>query len=107
MNKLIRNGKVALLVSPGFGAGWYTWHQVEELLYDPKVVEMIEAKSDLGTILEYCENTYGQGIGKYIYLGGLDKLEVQWLPVGTLFLINEFGGSESLQLEEQMKWMVA
>ena len=25
MNKVIRDGKVAVVVSPGFGAGWSTW----------------------------------------------------------------------------------
>jgi hypothetical protein len=37
MQKLIRDDKVAVLVSPGFGAGWYTWHWVEELIYDPSL----------------------------------------------------------------------
>ena len=25
MQKVIRDGKVAVLYSPGYGAGWYTW----------------------------------------------------------------------------------
>ena len=107
MKKLIRDGKVAVLISPGFGAGWYTWHRVEELLFDPKVVEMLEAKSKLDDIEKYCEDTYGKGPEKYIYLGGLDKLEVFWLPVGTLFRIDEYDGSETLQVKEDMHWMVA
>ena len=107
MNKLIRDGKVAVLVSPGFGAGWYTWHRVEELLFDPKVVEMLEAGKKLAVIEKYCEDTYGKGIGESIYLGGLDKLEVFWLPVGTLFRIDEYDGSESLNVKEEMHWMVA
>jgi hypothetical protein len=27
MDKVIVNGKVAVLYSPGFGSGWYTWNQ--------------------------------------------------------------------------------
>ena len=26
MNKVIRDGKVAVLYSPGYGAGWYSWN---------------------------------------------------------------------------------
>ena len=42
MEKVIRDGKVAVLYSPGYGAGWYSWHDIEDLLYDPAVVEMVE-----------------------------------------------------------------
>ena len=41
MEKVIRDGKVAVLYSPGYGAGWFSWHGIEELLYDPVVVGMI------------------------------------------------------------------
>jgi hypothetical protein len=41
MNKLVRDGKVAVLYSTGYGAGWYSWHGIEELLYDSVVVEMV------------------------------------------------------------------
>jgi hypothetical protein len=43
MQKMLRDGQVAVLVSPGFGAGWYTWHSIEELVYDPSIVEWLEA----------------------------------------------------------------
>lgn len=26
MDKVIKDGKVAVLYSPGFGAGWFTWN---------------------------------------------------------------------------------
>ena len=36
MNKLIKNGKVAVLYSPGFGAGWFTWNPtMPELIFEP------------------------------------------------------------------------
>jgi hypothetical protein len=28
MNKLIRDGMVAVLYSPDYGSGWYTWNEV-------------------------------------------------------------------------------
>jgi hypothetical protein len=27
MEKVIRDGKVAVLYSPGYGAGWYSWNR--------------------------------------------------------------------------------
>ena len=43
MKKVIENGQVAVIYSPGFGAGWYTWNQGRfpelndgtALLFDP------------------------------------------------------------------------
>ena len=43
MEKVIRNNEVAVLISHGFGAGWYSWNNDhQELLYHPKLVEMVE-----------------------------------------------------------------
>ncbi len=44
MEKVIRNGMVAVLVSPGYGAGWYSWNDHKELLFHPKIVEMVEKR---------------------------------------------------------------
>jgi hypothetical protein len=43
MNKLVRDGLIAVIVSPGHGAGWYSWHGIEELLFDPSIVAWIES----------------------------------------------------------------
>ena len=42
MIKLVRDGMVAVLYSPGFGAGWYTWNQeCTELMFDPAIVKFV------------------------------------------------------------------
>ena len=48
MNKLVRDGLVAIIVSPGHGAGWYSWHGIEELLFDPSIVTWIESNERAG-----------------------------------------------------------
>jgi hypothetical protein len=101
MQKLIRDGKVAVLVSPGFGAGWYTWHSIEELVYDPSVVEWVE-RQELDKIQAYVGLKYPA-----VYCGGLEDLEVNWVPVGAKFRIDEYDGAESLVLESQERWMTA
>jgi len=101
MQKLIRDGQVAVLVSPGFGAGWYTWHFIDELVYDPSIVQWIETQ-ELDKALAYVKLKYPDA-----YVGGLEDLVVEWVPVGELFRIEEYDGSESLVLESEQRWMTA
>jgi hypothetical protein len=101
MKKLIRDDKVAVLVSPGYGAGWYTWHHIEELVYDPSIVEWVE-QEEFDKVLTYMELKYPDA-----YTGGLEDLQVEWVPVGARFRIDEYDGSESLVLEENEHWMTA
>ena len=101
MNKLIRDGQVAVLVSPGYGAGWYSWHHNEELLYDPSIVEWVE-KNELDKVETYLELKYPRDT-----MLGLADLEVNWVPVGVRFRISEYDGAESLILELQEKWLTA
>jgi hypothetical protein len=103
MNKVIRDGKVAVLVSPGYGAGWSTWNSdLPELLFDPTIVEMIEDGTNSETITQYCEAKYPN-----IYCGGADDLTIQWLPVGTAFCIHEYDGAESVEIRDNMNWTIA
>jgi hypothetical protein len=101
MQKLIRNDKVAVLVSPGYGAGWYTWHDIEELIFDPSIVEWVE-RQELDKIQAYMELKYPDA-----YCGGLEDLEVNWVPVGERFRIEEYDGAENLVLESEQHWMTA
>jgi hypothetical protein len=101
MQKLIRDNKVAVLVSPGFGAGWYSWHSIDELIYDPSIVEWIE-RQELDKIRAYMELRYPE-----VYTGGLEDLEVNWVPMGARFRIDEYDGAESLVLESEQRWMTA
>jgi hypothetical protein len=103
MRKLVRDGKVAVLVSSGFGAGWYSWHYNQELLFDPDIVKMLELDWPRERIVAHCEKFYGEDH----FYGGVDGLYVAWVPEGAKFRIDEYDGSESLQLETEMDWMVA
>ncbi len=95
MEKVIRDGKVAVLVSHGFGAGWYSWNsEHQELLFHPKLVEMVEQ----GINKEINDEWVKENLGIDIYAGGSDGLRIHWLPIGTAFDIDEYDGSESLQI---------
>jgi hypothetical protein len=101
MQKLIRDGQVAVLVSPGYGAGWYSWHYNEELLYDPSIVQWLEI-NELEKIRAYLELKYSDE-----YTGGIEDLVVEWVPEGARFRIEEYDGAESLVIESKQRWMTA
>jgi len=93
IEKVVRDGKVAVLYSPGFGAGWYSWNTDQmTLLFHPKIVELVEQdKRELITdelMLELGFETF--------YTGGAEQLKIQWLPQGTHFRIDEYDGFESI-----------
>ncbi len=103
--KLIRDGKVAVLVSPGFGAGWSTWigKDAEFATFDKGLVELVERKASSDEAEAYLEF---RGI-KDAYMGGWSDVEVDWLPVGTSFYIHEYDGSESIKYRESDGWYEA
>lgn len=102
MMKLNENGKVAVVYSPGFGAGWFTWNQeCPEIIFDPTIVRFVE-KGQFDELKVYVELKYPE-----IYTGGLTDLSVAWIPEGTLFRIHEYDGSESIEVKEELNWLIA
>ena len=102
MNKLIDNGKVAVLYSPGFGAGWSTWNkEVPELVFDPAIVKLVE-KDQWDELRTYITLKYPD-----IYDGGMRDLAIAWLSVGTEFQITEYDGAESIKIKADIDWMIA
>ena len=107
--KLIRDGLVAVLYSPGYGAGWSTWQHDEELceflLFDRNLVEMKERGATEEEVKDLLSSLIGSDI--HIYLGGWDQIEIAWMPQGTNFRINEYDGSEGIELAAEIGWLVA
>ncbi len=100
MNKVIQNGKVAVLISPGFGAGWSTWNsEYPEMLFDPGMVDLV-INGDQEQMRAYAELKWPDA-----YMGGLSKLEVEWVEQGRLIKINEYDGSESIEYQDSDDWI--
>jgi hypothetical protein len=110
--KVVRDGCVAVLYSPGYGAGWYSWHGIPELLFDPLVVDLVEracaadsekaAEELYEQVLRYCQVRYPEG-----YFGGYDTLTIEWVPEGMLFRIDEYDGAECVYTQDQYTWLEA
>lgn len=93
--------QVGIIISSGFGARFSTWNEPEMCL-DQELANMIFNNVEYTTLKEYCEHKYPDA-----YLGGLADCRVEWVDEGTLFKINEYDGSESLELKQYDGWLVA
>lgn len=122
VEKIARDGKVAVLISPGYGAGWTTWNQdhkdVEQMLFDPDIVNAIleyERADDknwmwkqcLMKIKEIANAKYNQDPDVYYCENGLRNVEVVWVDVGRKFIVTEYDGAESIQFCDEMNWITA
>lgn len=95
---------VAVLYSPGYGAGWSTWNNVkykQYLLFEPIVVSLIE-EGKLNQVKRYIEDKYGEDV----YTSGVEDLTIRWLPEGTLFTIREHDGNETLNTINEIEFEV-
>lgn len=102
--KVVRDGKVAVLISPGFGAGWFTWNtDHQEILFHPKIVKMVES----GRRKEITEDWVKKHLKIEIYAGGAIDLKIRWLKEGTQFKVLEYDGSESLETFEELNLITA
>lgn len=92
MNKHIVNGKVAVIVSPGYGAGWSTWagDHYAAFAMDARLVEAFLKDGAEGMIALAAE------LYPDTYLNGGRKAHIEWVPVGQQFRIQEYDGYEDL-----------
>jgi len=105
MEKVVRDGKVAVLLSAGYGAGWGSWnygvHDV--IMFHPKIVQMVEDGREMDITEEWLEGELGL---EGVYTGGREGLYIKWVPEGTKFRLDEYDGAESITTDEDLN-MVA
>lgn len=103
VQKLIRNGKVAVLISEGYGAGWYSWNdEYPDMIFDPEIAQMVEDGKSYKEIDKVAAKKYPGA-----YLGGSSQLVVKWLPIGTQFIVEEYDGYESILVNSETEWRTA
>lgn len=100
MDKVVRDGMVAVLVSPGFGWGWVSWGNANP--FEPMLVEAIEAGADGDMKERIADSLYPDDCN-----GGARDLVIRWIPQGSHFRITEYDGAETLELRDGTDWMVA
>lgn len=106
--RYVRDGLVAVLISPGYGAGWSTGANDEHrefALYDPGLVELALAKATQEKVEEYIKGKLEPQ--SYFYTDGWEDIEVAWLKPGTWFRVHEYDGSESIEFKDETHWEIA
>lgn len=95
-DKIEKDGKVAVVYSPGYGAGWSTWSNdgdEKALCMDADIVRhVIDGRNDLAASVAKAKYPH-------TYLGGASSLKVEWVPRGRRFRIDEYDGNESVFVE--------
>lgn len=112
MTKYIRDGEVAVLYSPGYGAGWSTWAEGTErelLLYDPDIVQLVlDRNSQKITWAEFSEKVeMVWQLKSYTSYCDYETLQIMWIPEGSLFRVEEYDGSETVHMQHEYTWHVA
>ncbi len=104
MEKIEKDGAVAVLVSPGFGAGWSTWaddDKKEAMCMDARIVGAFLSGGSAAAVQVAVDMFPG------IYTGGGHKLRVEWVPKGKAFEVEEYDGSESVHVLRDRTYLVA
>jgi len=71
------------------------------MVFDPGLVDLV-LEGNKEKILAYVILRWSNAS-----LGGVDDLEVEWVPEGVDFIINEYDGAETIVLKDRMKWLRA
>ena len=118
------DGKVGVLISGGYGAGWSTWADSKDrefFLFDWGLVKLALEK-EAAWISQDNTSLFGRGLvemntealevylkenGVDSFTGGWAGVYVKWMDQGTEFIVEEYDGSESLRYRDNEDWMSA
>ena len=90
-----------VLISPGYGAGWSTWNNLE-MAVDERLIEAFENGISKEGMKQLCEE-----LGYESYMGGFEQLKVVEVSKGNLFQIREYDGSEYIEIFDDSNWLRA
>ena len=97
------NNELGVLYSPDYGSGWSSWNS-PELAYDKRIVEYWLNKHPNAQKMKM----HLERIGYHdVRMGGYNDLKIAWIPKGTIFYIDEYDGSESIETAESCGMMTA
>lgn len=104
--RLYRNDKLAVVISPDYGVGWYTWLRDPLLLTHPLLVKRVEQNAPITS--KWLEETL------HIDMRGYDddliedrELKIKWVPKGCSFKGNEYDGAETIEFFNPKEYILA
>ena len=74
------------------------------MMFDPQIADIRDQDAP-----DWQNKARAIALVKYpdAYLGGLEALEVRWLPVGTQFRVIEYDGHEQVEVNGEIAWITA
>jgi len=104
MEKFIKDGKVAVLISPNYGAGWSTWAEdahKETLCMDARLVYLVlDGRRDEAASL-------AKKLIPEVYTGGAKDLTIEWVTQGQQFEVEEYDGYETIHVIGERGYLTA
>jgi hypothetical protein len=113
------NGEVAILYSPGYGSGWSTDVGDREIkkqfIFDSNIVRHVTSKEFKHNFTEekyvkFMKTIFPSYESEFISFPNFDsflQLMVTFVPVHTQFRINEYDGSESVEIFDPTNYFLA
>lgn len=96
MEKFVKNGKVAVVYSPGYGSGWWTWNgrktEYRWMVFSPVIARAVLLDDRKQAALIALK------IDPSLCVAGAETLEVAWVTEGEAFEIEEYDGYERIEL---------
>ena len=80
------------------------------MAFDKQLIEAFErgiSKEDMQTLCVECGYSDAWAYGVPPFMGGFSQLEVVEVPSGAIFRIDEYDGSESIEIFDKDDWYVA
>lgn len=99
MDRYIVDGKVAVLICYGYGAGWSSWGDLDP--FDPVLAEMLHKNCSREALEQEAKKRYPD---ECLTVWNIKFLNIEWVPVGTRFRIHEYDGFESLVVFDLEKY---
>ena len=88
--------EVGVVYSPGFGAGWSTWNG-DCYAYDKRIIEKFIEDPELFHRVGPDLVAFMSALGYDGYYGGARDLRLTFVQKGTMFIIDEYDGNESIE----------
>ena len=107
-----RDGKIAVIYSPGYGAGWSTWNTEEWgplMSMHRDLCKLVDEgkQEEAGTLAESLIRSAADDPDKYVAVLGCDDLRLVWMSKGTAFRVIEYDGSESIEYMGEVDYLIA
>ena len=99
MKKYIRDGRIGVLISPGYGIGFSTLNNNREICMD---ADLIEAHLE-GDDVEFRHILISKYNNPYVD----ENVILEWVPEGSRFIITEDMGRETIIIIDENNSLIA